>query len=619
MESSAELFGSFYEKGMVVFRQGEVGDTMYIVQSGAVEVSQNQDGREVVLAILEKGDFFGEMALFQAEKRSATVRAVHPSRLLPLTRAALLEKIRADPGVTFHFFERLVQKIQDVDRQLKQLVMDDYEVLAVAMEGSESESVDSLLGQAIADEPRDEKSTGPGVMDVSIEDMSDIWQAEGVDLWLEVDETLFNEGDPGDCMYIVLEGVIEISQGSGQERYVQRRVEAGEIFGEWAIITDQPRYSSAMAVERTHLLPITRSEFQAQMQARPNLAFYVIRDLCLRLEQVSQALVNPEAAVEIVRQRWEPLIKKHEPIKLAIVSLSSCAGCSAVLLDNEVLAEILDVAEICYCPMLMDREEIPEVDVVLAEGVVRLKEEIETLEEARRKSQLLVAWGTCAAFGGIPAEANRHELEDLIEASYGETSDLFAQYLSGQSGVGRATFQGEQIALLRNAFKVDDFVKVDYYVSGCPPPASQLLLLLGELTGETFGKPKPVVCGQCSRKPAKTSLIALDTLPATAAIPEDVCFNSLGTPCLGFLIYGGCDAICPNAGLPCWGCRGPAKVTLKKISQGDSFEEVVIDGLMRRCKLDENQVAPIIKQMRRQGHGLFDFEASFSNRLARVR
>jgi coenzyme F420-reducing hydrogenase gamma subunit len=93
----------------------------------------------------------------------------------------------------------------------------------------------------------------------------------------------------------------------------------------------------------------------------------------------------------------------------------------------------------------------------------------------------------------------------------------------------------------------------------------------------------------------------------------------VGLPCLGFMVRGGCGAICPRAGLTCWGCRGPAKVSLQKIAQGDSFEEVVIEGLMKRCQLEEKDVSPIIKRMGRNGHTLFNFEPGFGNRLGRIR
>lgn len=609
MENSAEIFGTLYESGAVVFRQGDAGDAMYIIQSGAVEVSEAHEGREMVVSVLGKGDFFGEMALFHAERRTATVTAARPTRLLALTRATLMEKMRHDPGVALHFIKRLIMRIQNARQKLRNLVADDDEILAVAMLPPEETSAATGIENPPADD-----AAAPAA---SIQELAEVWGVAQAGQWFEAGERIFTEGEPGATMYVTLSGAVEISQEHDGEKYIQRIVQAGEIFGDWAIIADAPRSSSATAIERTELLPIAREHFLEQIQTHPELAFYIVQDLCSNFQQISQALVNPDLKTEVVRRSWQPLIRKQAALRLSIVPLSTCAGCSAVLLDDELLRVLLQVAELQYCPMLMDQEEIPESDVTIVEGVVRLKDDVVKLEEARRKSKLLVSWGTCSAFGGIPAEANRFELEELIQETYGQTGDLFTQYLSGQTGVEKNAYQDHEVALLRKAYKIDDFVKVDYYVPGCPPPPGQLLQLVGEITGKTFIEAKPVVCGQCPRKPTKSTLTTLSTSAIGAA--ENVCFNSLGIPCLGFMIKGGCGGVCPQAGLPCWGCRGPAKVPLQKIAQGDSFEEVVIDGLVKRCQLEEDKVSPIIKGMGRNGHTLFNFESSFGNRLSRIR
>ena len=86
MSQDGELFGITYQKGEVIFSQGEFGDTMFIIQSGAVEISQSQNLHKNILALLEKGDFFGEMALIDRHPRTATAISISNSRLLPMTR-----------------------------------------------------------------------------------------------------------------------------------------------------------------------------------------------------------------------------------------------------------------------------------------------------------------------------------------------------------------------------------------------------------------------------------------------------------------------------------------------------------------------------------------------------
>jgi F420-non-reducing hydrogenase small subunit len=344
----------------------------------------------------------------------------------------------------------------------------------------------------------------------------------------------------------------------------------------------------------------------------------MLQALSTRLQTIGAILADPRASINAVRKNWRPMLRQQERIKMAMVSLSTCAGCPAVFLDQAGLAQVLQIADIAYCPMLIDQEHMPEVDVALIDGVVRLKEDEEKLEEARMKSHMLIAWGTCACYGGIPAHANRYELEDLVQETYGHTSDAYAYYLSGDRGVRHQTYQEEGIALLRKAFKLDDFVRVDYYVPGCPPVPEILLQLHGELTGQSLKGTKPIVCSECSRRPDKTT-----TVTSLAAFPDQdersTCFHSLGVLCLGVLTKGGCGAICTRSGLPCWGCRGPAKTALKGMADGDSFEQVVIGKLVRRCRLGQEQLAPLVKLLRKQGHALFDFEQNYESSLVRTR
>jgi F420-non-reducing hydrogenase small subunit len=418
-------------------------------------------------------------------------------------------------------------------------------------------------------------------------------------------------------MYILLSGSVEIGSGTGPDKYVLLRLGPGDFLGEAEVITGLPRTGSATALERTEVMRIDRDEFTERAKERPELALFILQALSTRLQNISAILANPKASIEAVRQNWRPLLKKRERVKVAMVSLSTCAGCSAVFLDQEVLEQVLEVADIVYCPMLIDQDHLPEADVALIDGAVRLKEDEEVLEEAREKSRFAVAWGTCAAFGGIPAHANRYELEDLIQETYGQTSDAYAYYLSGAGGVEQTTYQEEGISLLRKAYELDDFVRVDYYVPGCPPLPNLLLQLLGELTGQSFKGAKPIVCAECGRRPSKEPVTSLQAFPREDK--EGTCFHSLGVLCAGFLTKGGCDAVCTRHGLPCWGCRGPAKLALKKMASGDSFEEIVIEKLVRRCRMEEAELEPAVKLLRRQGHSLFDFETNFLSSLARVR
>ncbi len=112
--------GKTYQDGEVIIRQGEIGDCMYVIQDGVVEVVLEEDGEDTRMALLESGDFFGEMALFDHEVRSATVRAKGPARILTIDKKNLLRRISKDPSLAFRLVETMSRRIRSLQSQLTQ-------------------------------------------------------------------------------------------------------------------------------------------------------------------------------------------------------------------------------------------------------------------------------------------------------------------------------------------------------------------------------------------------------------------------------------------------------------------------------------------------------------------
>jgi CRP-like cAMP-binding protein len=110
--------GKIYLDGEAIIRQGEVGDSMYVVQSGKVEVSQDSDEGQQHLAWLEAGDFFGEMAVFEKIVRSATVRSVGESRVLKIDNKTLLRRIREDPLLAVNLLKTMSHRIRHLNEEL---------------------------------------------------------------------------------------------------------------------------------------------------------------------------------------------------------------------------------------------------------------------------------------------------------------------------------------------------------------------------------------------------------------------------------------------------------------------------------------------------------------------
>ena len=116
MKSSA--LGRTYADKECIIRQGEAGDCMYVVQMGKVEVVREEGGAEVSLAVLDEGDFFGEMALFEKEVRSATVRSLGESSVLTVDRKTLVGRVQEDPSLAFNILRTLSSRIRKLNAEL---------------------------------------------------------------------------------------------------------------------------------------------------------------------------------------------------------------------------------------------------------------------------------------------------------------------------------------------------------------------------------------------------------------------------------------------------------------------------------------------------------------------
>ena len=139
MVTPEEIFGTRYERGEVVFREGDPGDRMYVIMSGEVEVSSEQRGKRVMLARMKRGEFFGEMSLIDDMPRSATVTALRSTRLLPMSRRSLFERAEQDPAVLVQMLGALSTRIRTATPLIHSLVEAD-EGLSRAWAESRAES-----------------------------------------------------------------------------------------------------------------------------------------------------------------------------------------------------------------------------------------------------------------------------------------------------------------------------------------------------------------------------------------------------------------------------------------------------------------------------------------------
>lgn len=115
------VLGKEYEDQEVICRQGEPGAFMYIIQAGRAVVAHEAEGSESVVGDLTKGDVFGEMAIFDRQPRSATVRAKGKARVMTLDKRAFLRRVHEDPSLAFRILERMSHRIRNLNDEVLRL------------------------------------------------------------------------------------------------------------------------------------------------------------------------------------------------------------------------------------------------------------------------------------------------------------------------------------------------------------------------------------------------------------------------------------------------------------------------------------------------------------------
>ena len=277
-------------------------------------------------------------------------------------------------------------------------------------------------------------------------------------------------------------------------------------------------------------------------------------------------------------------------IKIALYWAAACGGCDVSVLDSdEKVLNVGDMADIVMWPVAADGKEkdIEEMEdgaitVTLINGAVRNEENEHMVKLLRQKSKLVVAYGTCACFGGTPALANLVPggAQEILDYVYNKTptSAAFCEAYPDKPHVPQTEIQVPEGTLtlptLYNKVKsLDQVIDVDYYVPGCPPTQETLGQLLDAVVafvykgvalppkGTHIGVTKRTLCEECPRHKENKRLDEIKE-PYQVNVDPDKCLMDQGILCLGAATVGGCGAKCTRVGQPCRGCYGPTdKVT----------------------------------------------------------
>jgi len=121
--------GRIYSDGEIIFREGDVGDAMYVIQSGKINITKKAASGELVIATLQSGEIFGDMALFDKLPRSATARASGNAKILTIDKKKLFSTISRDPTLVFKLLESMSQRIRKLDQELMTLKKSNIDIM----------------------------------------------------------------------------------------------------------------------------------------------------------------------------------------------------------------------------------------------------------------------------------------------------------------------------------------------------------------------------------------------------------------------------------------------------------------------------------------------------------
>jgi len=217
-------------------------------------------------------------------------------------------------------------------------------------------------------------------------------------------------------------------------------------------------------------------------------------------------------------------LKKTLP-KIAIYDFTDCEGCEVQLVSlREKLLDLEKRIDIVDWRLGQERREDGPFFATIIEGSPVTQDEIDTLKHLREQSTYIIALGACASLGGISGIMNKEDREGWYEKIYGKE------------------YKPKGI----DALPLQAYIKVDFFIHGCPVDQKELERIFSDLLLEKKLSYRPYsVCFECKLAGNKCRLVN-------------------NQPCLGPITQGGCGAVCISGGSPCYGCFGNREGANKK-------------------------------------------------------
>ena len=237
-----------------VIREGDIDDVMYLLCLGRCKVTKtNEAGSEMVLAQLDDGSVFGEMALLAQAPRSASVTALDESLLMQISRDAMAQVTERFPAVAAALLrfgrQRLLANLMATSPLFRPLAAEQRRALIERFKSRE----------------------------------------------VPAGEVLISEGRAGDGLYMVLTGRVEVAKGSGPLKRVLAHLNEGEVFGEMALLEAQPATATITSLSKSIVLKLPRQAFDDTVAAHPELLKRV-REISLERQKTTDAILRGQLA-----------------------------------------------------------------------------------------------------------------------------------------------------------------------------------------------------------------------------------------------------------------------------------------------------------------------------------
>lgn len=217
--------------------------------------------------------------------------------------------------------------------------------------------------------------------------------------------------------------------------------------------------------------------------------------------------------------------------RIGVFDFTCCEGCELQLANKEdTLVDFLSLVDVVNFRQISS-DKSDDYDIAFIEGAISRKDEIKRLRQIRARAKVLVAYGSCACFGGVNLIKNNFPIKDVVREVYGD----------------------ERVETLK-VRRVRDVVRVDLEIPGCPVSKEEVERIVVDIvTGADVKLPEYPVCLECKQN-------------------GNICVLDLGRLCLGPITRAGCGTPCPAGRVGCLGCRGPAPE-----ANYDSFKEILFD------------------------------------------